>query len=70
MQDSNQTLRFPRTSREAFGYSVEIEEHHRGDRAVGYIAAFAAGFLICLIFTANQGDNHASNPAPVCTVAP
>jgi len=50
MKDSNWTLRFNRTSRDAFGNSVEFDEGHTGDRAVGVVAAFVAGFLACLIF--------------------
>lgn len=47
--NSNWTGKFPRTSREAFGHTVHIEEQHMGDRLVGLVAAFAAGFFCCLI---------------------
>ena len=46
--NSNWTGRFPCTSREAFGFSVEPA--HEGDRAVGIGAAFFAGFVLALIF--------------------
>lgn len=48
MKDSNWTGRWNRTSREAFGHSVDFEEQHTGDRWVGLAAAFAAGFLLAL----------------------
>lgn len=48
MNDSNWTGRWNRTSREAFGYSLQ-QEQHIGDKYVGLVAAFAAGFLLCLI---------------------
>lgn len=43
--DANWTLMFPRSSREAFGSSMQ-EAPHRGDLAVFIAAAFAAGFLL------------------------
>jgi hypothetical protein len=47
MKDSNYSLRFHRTAREAFGHSLEFESPgSRGDRWVGYIAIFIAGLLI------------------------
>jgi hypothetical protein len=45
--NSNWTGRFPRTSREAFGFSDE--PHHTGDHAVGIGAAFLAGFALALL---------------------
>lgn len=45
--DSNRTLRFPRTAREAFGHSLEFESpSKRTEAAIFLIAAFAAGFLL------------------------
>lgn len=49
MGNSNWTGKFPRTSREAFGYTVYIEEQHMGDRLVGLVAAFAAGFILAML---------------------
>lgn len=46
MTGSNWTGRFPRTQREAFGFSVE--PIHAGDKAVGNFAYFAAGVLFAL----------------------
>ena len=45
MQNSNWTLRFPRTSREAFGYSIQPEQH-QGNKWAGIAAVFAVGLLI------------------------
>jgi hypothetical protein len=45
MKDSNYTLRFNRTARDAFGHSLEFDEN-RGDRWVGYVAIFIAGLLV------------------------
>ena len=47
MKDSNYSLRFPRTARDAFGHSLEFESRgSRGDRWVGYAALFIAGMLV------------------------
>lgn len=45
--DPNWTLRFPRTSREVFGDTVEFEH---GNHWITYVFVFAAGVLIgCFI---------------------
>ena len=49
MNNSNWTGRMSRTSREAFGHTVELDEQHTGDRWVGIVAAFVAGFLLALV---------------------
>lgn len=49
VKDSNQTIRWNRTRRDAYGYSASIDEPHTGDYLVGLGAAFAGGFLLCLI---------------------
>ena len=46
MTNSNQTLRFPRSAREAYGHDIDFGDHHRGDRWVGYVAIFIAGLMI------------------------
>ena len=43
--NSNWTLRFPRTSREAFGHQVEFR-HRNPDRIVGYVVALSVAFVI------------------------
>lgn len=48
MNNSNWTLRWNRSAREAYGHSVEFEPHW-GDRLVGYGAIFAFGFFFGLI---------------------
>ena len=47
--NSNWTGRFDRTSREAFGHSIQFDEQHTGDRWVGIVAAFVTGFLLALV---------------------
>jgi hypothetical protein len=46
--NSNYTLRFPRTSREAFGYSVKRSEFEgdRGDRFVAIVCAIGIAFVL------------------------
>ena len=60
MNNSNWNLRFPRTSREAFGYTLPQEEH-RGDKWVGLVAIFVAGFLLGLAFLSRSGSGWKSN---------
>jgi hypothetical protein len=48
-KDSNYSLRWNRTRREAYGYSADLDEGHTGDQLVGLAAAFVGGFLLCLI---------------------
>jgi hypothetical protein len=48
MIDSNRTMKFNRTARESYGHSIEFNEVHFGDRAVGIVAIFVAGFLLGL----------------------
>jgi hypothetical protein len=47
--NSNWSLRFPRTSREAYGYCVSFNTHNK-DRMVfiacAILAAFMAGFML------------------------
>jgi hypothetical protein len=45
MKDPNWDLRFPRTSREAFGSSMEPDANH-GDRMVGKVAVWIVIFLV------------------------
>jgi hypothetical protein len=45
MKDPNYTLRFPRSSREAFGSSMEPDANH-GDRMVGKVAVWIVIFLM------------------------
>jgi hypothetical protein len=47
MKDSNYTLRFHRTAREAYGHDINFSEH--GDRLVGWVALFCAGVLVGLL---------------------
>jgi hypothetical protein len=47
MIDSNRTLRFNRTSREAFGHQIEFDQpHHRLEAAIYIAAVFAFGVLL------------------------
>jgi hypothetical protein len=46
MRDSNYTLRWNRSAREAYGYDVSFKEEKNPDRWVGWVAIFAAG-VIC-----------------------
>jgi len=46
MNNSNQTLRFSRTSREAYGYFVRFEpDHHRAEPWLWALALFVLGFI-------------------------
>lgn len=45
MTDSNFSLRFNRTAREAYGHSIEFNQRYIGDQVVFAIAAFVAGLL-------------------------
>lgn len=49
MNDSNHTLRFARTYREATGQEAIFEDASRMDRLVGYIVALAVAFALGLI---------------------
>lgn len=48
--NSNYSLRFPRTGREAFGHECHFQQRHDPDRMVGWacalMAAFVAGLLV------------------------
>jgi len=44
MRDSNYTLRWNRSAREAYGYDVSFKEKNP-DRWVAWVAIFAAGFI-------------------------
>lgn len=44
--DSNHTLKFPRTAREAYGHDIDFDDYHRGDTWVGYGFFFIVGFLL------------------------
>lgn len=48
MKDSNYTLRWNRTSREAYGHTIQLEDHP-GDKLVGILSAFIAGFLLAMV---------------------
>lgn len=48
MNDSNWTGRWNRTARDAYGHSLQ-QEPHLGDKYVGLVAAFVAGFLTAMI---------------------
>lgn len=43
--NSNQTLRFPRTSREAFGHWASFSDRNKMDRIVFIVCVFCAGFV-------------------------
>lgn len=46
MNDSNQTLRFSRTSREAFGHWVSFSDRNKMDKFVFVACAICAAFVI------------------------
>ncbi len=48
LNHSNWTLKFPRSSREAFGFQIQ-QERHKGDLVVGVGAVFLAGLFIGLL---------------------
>ena len=48
MNNSNWTGRMSRTSREAFGHTIELDKPHLGDSLVGLFAAFVVGFLTAM----------------------
>jgi hypothetical protein len=48
MNNSNWSLRFPRSSREAFGHQAQFQERDP-DRIVGWAAALMAAFVFGLI---------------------
>jgi hypothetical protein len=47
MKDSNETLRFHRTAREAYGHDIQFD--NEGDKWVGRAALFIAGLLVGLL---------------------
>ena len=49
MNNSNWTGRMSRTSREAFGHTIELGKPYLGDSIVGLVAAFIAGFLLAMV---------------------
>lgn len=50
MKDSNYTLRFNRSAREAYGHDIQFSERHRGDIFVLCIAFFIFGFIAGALF--------------------
>lgn len=51
MRDSNWTLKFNRTAKEAFGHDVEFESAYRDfDRGVFWVSVFALGFIFGVLF--------------------
>lgn len=46
MKDSNWTLRWNRSSRDAYGHWIEFEDASKKDRYVFYIALVALGMII------------------------
>lgn len=49
MNNSNYTLRFSRTSREAFGHQVDFHDGLDWDRIVGIVGVIALAFVVGLI---------------------
>lgn len=49
MNDSNQSLRFARTYREATGMDAVFDDRDKWDRRVGMMVAVAVAFVIGLI---------------------
>ena len=49
MNNSNYTLRFSRTSREAFGHQVHFETSRKADRYVLAVAIVAIAFIVGMI---------------------
>jgi len=50
MIDSNRTLRFNRSSREAYGHQIEFDRpHHRLEAWIYIAAVFALGLFIGLL---------------------
>lgn len=47
--DSNYSLRFHRTSREAFGHDAKFHDADRSDRIVFFVCALCAAFLVGMI---------------------
>lgn len=69
MIDSNRTLTFNRTARDAYGHSIEFDDGH-AEKAVGYGATFVAGFMLCLvIFKLLPGDTSATHQSSLPTEA-
>jgi len=51
MNNSNQTLKFSRTSREAYGHFVRFEpEHHWSEPYLWAVGVFAIGLIVGGIF--------------------
>lgn len=44
--DSNRTLRFSRTAKEAFGHDIRFDDGTKDDRFVGIVAALCVAFLL------------------------
>ncbi len=49
MNDANRTLRFSRTSREAFGHQARFEENRDADKYVLLVAVIAIAFVLGFI---------------------
>lgn len=50
MNDSNWTLRFPRTAREAYGHDIKFDDEHFGYKWAGVFVAFVWGIVVGLWF--------------------
>ena len=48
MKDSNYTLRFNRSAREAYGHDIDFHDHHP-DTPVWYVTLFILGFLLGML---------------------
>jgi hypothetical protein len=46
MNNSNYSLRFSRSAREAYGHEVSFHDHSKMDRIVSIVCAVCAAFLI------------------------
>lgn len=46
MNNSNYTLRFPRTSREAYGHDVQFVDGNRKDKIVGIVCSILGAFVV------------------------
>lgn len=47
--DSNYTLRFPRSSREAYGHNVQFHDANKWDRRVFTAALIGSAFVVGLM---------------------
>ena len=49
MNNSNWTLRFSRSAKDAYGHYIEFEDRSKADRVVFMVCLFALGFVLGIV---------------------